>query len=132
MKAARHKHTILCVTRNAIKNGEAQKQFTTCNAWVIWRTFVFTMVYGVSGIRRKHAVYCPIFTVNSVYALRLLTFDHDALRGMVLRVEKKRKKRDLLRKRRSEGAGVLRKASEHSIPLVNATCATVSTLEYDF
>ena len=44
MKAARRKNTILRVTRNAIKNGEAEKQFTICNARVIWRTFVLTTV----------------------------------------------------------------------------------------
>ena len=65
--------------------------------------------------------------------VRLLTFDHDALRGMVSRVKMDKKyNRDLMTKRRSEGTGVLRKVSEHSIPLMNASFDTISKLQCAF
>ena len=77
----------------------------------------------------KHGV-----VFSQIRCIRMNTFDHDAVRGVVSREKVKREKkwnRAVMRRRRSEGTGVLRKASEHSIPWMNASCDTISKLQYD-
>ena len=107
---------------------------------------VMSQILGLFGAcgscsQRPKAAFCGV-TAEMVAAavgqssagvegLRLHTFDHGAQRGMDSRVEKKYN-RDSMRKRRSQGTGVLRRASEHSIPLKNASCDTFSKLQYDF